>query len=718
MKKLLIFIISFSYHILIAEPVWQWVNPYPTAEYLSSAQFFNENTGYVTGERGVFLKTTNGGITWILSRVDSIYIDYTKLFFIDQNIGFVFSGSVYRTSNAGLNWTRTFFPGNAFINSLNFINSSTGLAISNDTSIVFRTVNGGLIWNTINIPGGYFFTDLNFDMTGKAFLAGVSDALPVLLSSTNSGLNWSNLNLNFTDTLYPLKIKFAGRNTIFVLGTEYYENPAILIRSTNGGISWNNYQVNNTHYGLTDIEFDDELHGAATGYGGYKYYTSNGGTNWISQRLSDTNKIIFGLCKAGKDLVSTGTVGLIERSTDKGLNWEKVNRSFTEDHLNSVSFANKYTGLVCGYNSVLLRTSNGGINWQSINLQTPEHLSNVKMASEKIAFLTSTNKVLKTTNGGFNWFVLLDSLNGEFSTIALYDSLNILVNKTNSVYRSSDGGISWDRIWNCESRPPFPSDCFYCGSISYPDADLIVMGGAISHHHSESSAAMMRSTDGGSTFNIIFDRNSGGFGMGSVFMVNGSLGFASGGYGWRLRTDDGFNSFIDYGNNTPGFGSFSRLSFYDTLNGVALCGYIYKTTNSGINWNISSNLFPYLRDIEYKGIVNGCAVGFNGSIVILNETINPIGNPPQIPYRFFLFQNYPNPFNPETSFKYELPQTGYTTLKLYDLLGREVKRLVDGINTAGIHVIDDTFNNLASGIYFIQLRQGSYVMSRKIAFVK
>jgi hypothetical protein len=51
-------------------------------------------------------------------------------------------------------------------------------------------------------------------------------------------------------------------------------------------------------------------------------------------------------------------------------------------------------------------------------------------------------------------------------------------------------------------------------------------------------------------------------------------------------------------------------------------------------------------------------------------------------------------------------------------LGREVKSIVNGINTAGIHVIEESFDDLASGIYFVKLVQGEYVQSRKVALIK
>lgn len=87
-----------------------------------------------------------------------------------------------------------------------------------------------------------------------------------------------------------------------------------------------------------------------------------------------------------------------------------------------------------------------------------------------------------------------------------------------------------------------------------------------------------------------------------------------------------------------------------------------------------------------------------------------------------LEQNYPNPFNPETVIKYQIPKEGYVTLKVFDILGNEVIKLVDEWQKAGSHII--TFNsisktiNLATGVYFYQLRAGDFIESRKMLFLK
>ncbi len=85
---------------------------------------------------------------------------------------------------------------------------------------------------------------------------------------------------------------------------------------------------------------------------------------------------------------------------------------------------------------------------------------------------------------------------------------------------------------------------------------------------------------------------------------------------------------------------------------------------------------------------------------------------------FRLAQNYPNPFNPTTTIGYDLPSASQVSLKVYDVVGREVATLVNEAQAAGEHTA--TFNgaNLASGIYFYRLQAGNFVQTRKMLLVK
>ena len=98
---------------------------------------------------------------------------------------------------------------------------------------------------------------------------------------------------------------------------------------------------------------------------------------------------------------------------------------------------------------------------------------------------------------------------------------------------------------------------------------------------------------------------------------------------------------------------------------------------------------------------------------------------PQVPQEYALSQNYPNPFNPSTKISWHSPESGWQSLKIYDVLGNEIATLVNEEKPAGEYEVE--FNstshsgevrNLPSGIYFYQLRAGKFIQTRKMVYAK
>jgi hypothetical protein len=91
---------------------------------------------------------------------------------------------------------------------------------------------------------------------------------------------------------------------------------------------------------------------------------------------------------------------------------------------------------------------------------------------------------------------------------------------------------------------------------------------------------------------------------------------------------------------------------------------------------------------------------------------------PNIPIEFKLNQNYPNPFNPSTQINYSIPSNGFVTLKVYDMLGREIKELVNEYKEAGNYNVTFDGSNLSSGLYFYKLTAGNYSDVKKMTLIK
>ena len=95
----------------------------------------------------------------------------------------------------------------------------------------------------------------------------------------------------------------------------------------------------------------------------------------------------------------------------------------------------------------------------------------------------------------------------------------------------------------------------------------------------------------------------------------------------------------------------------------------------------------------------------------------------QLPHAFYLYNNYPNPFNPVTTLRYGLPENGLVNITIYDMLGREVKTLINQTQDAGYKsVIWDATNDygktVSAGIYLYQIQAGEYISTKKMVLLK
>ncbi len=89
-----------------------------------------------------------------------------------------------------------------------------------------------------------------------------------------------------------------------------------------------------------------------------------------------------------------------------------------------------------------------------------------------------------------------------------------------------------------------------------------------------------------------------------------------------------------------------------------------------------------------------------------------------LPEGYALAQNYPNPFNPTTQISFTLPQKGLVTLKVYDLLGREVADLINREMRSGAHTVEFNASNLSTGVYFYTIQAGNFTQTKKMMLIK
>jgi hypothetical protein len=123
--------------------------------------------------------------------------------------------------------------------------------------------------------------------------------------------------------------------------------------------------------------------------------------------------------------------------------------------------------------------------------------------------------------------------------------------------------------------------------------------------------------------------------------------------------------------------------------------------NKGTDPYYSPGFFPVLHQLAI----------YAHNITDVREGINK-------PIEFSLNQNFPNPFNPATTIIYQLPYSSNITLKIFNTLGEEIETLVNEYKTAGRYQTEFNATNLPSGVYFYQLRAGSFVQTKKMLLLK
>ena len=160
-------------------------------------------------------------------------------------------------------------------------------------------------------------------------------------------------------------------------------------------------------------------------------------------------------------------------------------------------------------------------------------------------------------------------------------------------------------------------------------------------------------------------------------------------------------------------------------------GTIIRSTDNGMTWTpIQSYTQNSIMSVNFANSNKGIAVGEASTTLITNDGGQTWGSQQNNPGRnnlspvvnnkknFRLNQNYPNPFNPSTTINYNLPVDSKVSIKVYDLVGKVVAELVNGIQSAGNHSINFNAKNLTSGIYFYRINAGNYSDVKKMILIK
>jgi hypothetical protein len=141
-------------------------------------------------------------------------------------------------------------------------------------------------------------------------------------------------------------------------------------------------------------------------------------------------------------------------------------------------------------------------------------------------------------------------------------------------------------------------------------------------------------------------------------------------------------------------------------------GVVNTSEDFFVAYNAAS--FPGYMNLKFEIAINGFVFWTDSTKL----TATGVKEEKMLPLTYELRQNYPNPFNPITTIQYQIPQKNHVTLKVFDVLGRDVAILVNDQKPAGTYTIQFDGSNYTSGVYFYRLQAGAYVNTKKFLLLK
>jgi len=241
-----------------------------------------------------------------------------------------------------------------------------------------------------------------------------------------------------------------------------------------------------------------------------------------------------------------------------------------------------------------------------------------------------------------------------------------------------------------------------------------------------SDEILLITTDAGTTW-ISKSTGTGATALFSTYFVDSNTGWVTGDNGIIANTTNGGNNWTIQ--NSGVTSNLRDVYFTSGSTGWVVGnsmgsqgGIILKTTDGGNSWNRQiANILESFTSVHFLNENIGWVVGSNGTILkTTNGGISFIEEEEfdEIPSNYNLSQNYPNPFNPSTTIKYSIPQSSNVVIKVFDILGNEIEKLVNEEKPTGTYEITWYAEGLPSGIYFYQLRAGSFVETKKMDLLK
>jgi photosystem II stability/assembly factor-like uncharacterized protein len=279
---------------------------------LNAIFFLDSKRGWIGGNAGLVLSTTDAGRTWVGQNI-GVSTAINDIYFRDKENGFLLTGNrIYQSRDAGASWreSQVFdevkFGGVPELYSIRFIGKNNGWVVGsiskNDAyidNLVLHTEDGGTSWRRVLVPGRDELIHLDFASERRGWIVGDSGTV---LYTADAGDSWTVQRTGSTAALYHVDFRTEDRG--WIVGEK-----GIVLRTVDGGETWMQAPtpVKNR---LLSVQFVDDRRGWVIGRGGVILRSEDGGVTWI-QQTSPSTQNLYGLFVDSKNAWAVGGDGNI-----------------------------------------------------------------------------------------------------------------------------------------------------------------------------------------------------------------------------------------------------------------------------------------------------------------------------------------------------------------------------------------------------------------------
>lgn len=687
----ILFIVALLTVNLYSQQGWFPLNIVANSNSFNSIFFINDSVGYTVSNEGLVLISEDYGNTWNPLTLTTSSLN--DVFFINE-VGFIVGdkGRIFKTVD-GIIWDEKISHTNEKLNSIYFIDADTGYIFGN-ASTILKTINGGESWSDLNAPLNLTITDGAFPVADFGMCV---TAEGYILRTFNYGLTWEYRLYADYDAFYS--IVFTNDTTAYISGWE--SDLGFLMKTMDRGFNFQHIYPN-VFFNITSIFFVNENLAFIVGDGGYIGKTTDSGVTWRTIYNQSYKKLYSIFFTDSLNGYAVGEDSTILKTTDGGEIWLLLGSGFTSQ-LMAVDFPTSEIGFAAGTNGEVYKITDNKATLIYRETSFYNGFYFVYFINEFIGFTGGSNgKFFRTSDGGQSW--ILEDFRPQnvisMWTVDFYDDQIGIISADDKLLKSTDAGQSWYVIYSNTSS-------FDIEFLNSQNLVSVGIGGSI-----------YKSMNGGE--NWVQKNSSTTQSLKSVDFINNTNGFAVGWNGTIVKTTDGGENWSNLNLGTSE--TLWKIKFINQNIGyiIGYNGFIYYTNDSGDNWHLqNSTTDESLNDIYFVDDTTGYIIGNSGTLLkTINGGIVGIEKITEPPNRFFLYHNFPNPFNPITKIRFEIPNSTYAKLSVYDLLGREVTVLVNEYLGSGIYETEFDASGISSGIYFYTLKADNYLETKKLVLIK